>query len=404
VAIKSQILQVLKIPNRLQSVAVSYLLAFMRESSKHSLHFASSVSGISSSQFSRLLSNHKDLALDCLNRASRRRISSLINRRRPLTPGVPWKVAIIIDATLHERSSLHIENSQRFNHGDGWVIGHQWTNIVLSIHNQVVPLKPIPFLSKKYCKKKGLKYLTEPERILEYWSAWDWEAILPGVDPSEIVVLTDSGYDNKRLQTFVLSQGWSFVGSLKKSRGVVTRTQACQSVEDLFKVTRKIGHWKTIRVNGRKPRKEFRTRTLVGGLNGVEAEVRFVCSEKPSGGKLFLACSKENLSAGAIARTYRLRWQVEIFHRDVKSYLGLQDAGVQTFESLHSHVLWVYCAYLLLFEIANDATSLLQCQRQVQSRLQADELGRLLKLNARFDGRHVIRTHCLQEKERLLAS
>jgi hypothetical protein len=34
-----------------------------------------------------------------------------------------------MDSTLlQNRSSLHPENSKKFNHGNGFVIGHQWTN------------------------------------------------------------------------------------------------------------------------------------------------------------------------------------------------------------------------------------------------------------------------------------
>ena len=116
----------------------------------------------------------------------------------------------------------------------------------------------------------------------------------------------DSGYDNKKLQTFIQFQGWSFVVSLKSQRGVYTETQTAQSVTDLFRVTRKIGPWKTIRMIGGK-RKEFRCRTLLAYLKDVPFRVQTVCSEKPNGKRLFLACSLEKVSTTVIARTYKLR-------------------------------------------------------------------------------------------------
>ncbi len=90
----------------------------------------------------------------------------------------------------------------------------------------------------------------------------------------------DAGFDCKELQTFITSEGWSFVGSLKKTRGVYTETQNSQSVESLFQSTRKIGPWQTIRMNSGNQRKEFRIRTLTGELKGVSSSVRLVCSEK----------------------------------------------------------------------------------------------------------------------------
>ncbi|MBT8341458.1 MAG: hypothetical protein KJP07_15730, partial [Desulfatitalea sp.] len=51
---------------------------------------------------------------------------------------LPWKIAIMIDATIQNRSSLHAENVKRFNHGKGFVIGHQLKNnmpILLNLKN-----------------------------------------------------------------------------------------------------------------------------------------------------------------------------------------------------------------------------------------------------------------------------
>jgi len=404
-SIATQIHRVLKIPIRLQKVVPAYLISLMQDTGRHSMTIASQLSGLAISQFSRLLSGHRDLALENLNRLTRRRLKKLVGQRRQLVAGTPWRVAIIIDATLHERSSRHIENAQRFNHGDGWVVGHQWTNIVIVINNEVVPLPPLPFFTAKYGQSLGLAYKTEHQRILDFLAGWDWESLLPGVLASEVVMLTDSGYDNKELQAFVQAQGWSFVGSLKKSRAVLTETQEWQSVESLFQRTRKVGQWQTVRMNGGKKRKEFRVRTLMGLLKGTLFQVALVCSEKPNGERLYLACSRENTHAGAIARTYRLRWLVEVFHHEVKSYLGFEDAAVQNFQAMEAHVYWVYCAYLLLFELIEDDTrSILSRRNQVQRSLQNEEIGRLLKLNGRFDSKRAIERHYSQVRQRLNAA
>ncbi|MCP4108428.1 MAG: hypothetical protein GY749_23270, partial [Desulfobacteraceae bacterium] len=54
---------------------------------------------------------------------------------------------------------------QRFSHGKGFVIGHQWTNIVLFINGFIIPLPPIPFHTKKYCRENKTEYRTEHELI-----------------------------------------------------------------------------------------------------------------------------------------------------------------------------------------------------------------------------------------------
>jgi hypothetical protein len=59
--------------------------------------------------------------------------------------GLPWKIVILLDSTLQHRASLHPENAKAFNHGKGYVIGHQWTTIVLRLGDRRMPLRPIPF-------------------------------------------------------------------------------------------------------------------------------------------------------------------------------------------------------------------------------------------------------------------
>jgi hypothetical protein len=40
------------------------------------------------------------------------------------------------------------------------------------------------------------------------------------------------------------------------------------------------------------------------------------------------------------------RWATEIFHRTIKSNLGLEDLG--------AHIHWVYCSYILLHDLVED--------------------------------------------------
>lgn len=403
-SISTSICRLLKLPPRLQDVGSGYAISLIRDQGRRTLASASESSGLDASQFSRFLSGKKQLGLENLNRLARRLLKRLLPKRHPLVKGTPWRVALLIDATLHERSSLHIDNVQRFNHGDGWVIGHQWTNIVLVINETVVPLPPIAFLTEGKCRELGQRYKTEPERILEYLAGVNWAELLPGVKPNEIVVLSDSGYDNKKLQQFILTQGWDFVGAIKKSRAVRTLTQGWQSVADLFKRTRKIGPWQTVRhqAGGGKKRRESRIRTLVGYLKGVSQKVQLISAEKPNGERLYLASSRLKIKPGAITKVYRSRWRIEIFHREVKSYLGLEDAGLKRFDAVHAHVLWVYCVYLMLHELTEGCTGgILTRRRQVEKWLWDEKIGKILSLNARFDSAHAVRHHCLQERQKL---
>ena len=96
----------LPIPKNLQSVVVGYLLSLMAEAPKHTQQFAAAISGISQSQFSKLLSTHKAFAVLCLKNLATFYAKEAAKNRPFLVNGAPWSIAIIIDATLHPRSSL----------------------------------------------------------------------------------------------------------------------------------------------------------------------------------------------------------------------------------------------------------------------------------------------------------
>ncbi len=82
---------------------------------------------------------------------------------------------ILIDSTRQHRASLHPENAKTLNHGQGSVIGHPWTNIVLLLGDRLIPLQPIPCYSKRYCQVHGLAYQSAHERVVAYLRTLDLE-------------------------------------------------------------------------------------------------------------------------------------------------------------------------------------------------------------------------------------
>ena len=63
---------VISVEYRLKIVCCWYLFSLMPETRKHSLEAAAKLSDLHKSQFSRFLKNHSDLAVNNLNRLSRR--------------------------------------------------------------------------------------------------------------------------------------------------------------------------------------------------------------------------------------------------------------------------------------------------------------------------------------------
>lgn len=245
---------------RLERVCVHYLLFLMVATTKHSLEEAARFSAMNKSQFSKFLKFHHQTSVYTLQSLSKTQARRLAKVLKP-SPGLPWKMVVIIDATLQSRSSLHPKNAQRFNHGKGFVIGHQWTNIILILNEMVIPLPPIAFYSQSYCRDKAMDYMSEHDRVIEYLSNLNLEDYIGSHNPRDVVVLTDSGYDNKHIEKTISDKKWTFIIALKKKRSVKSeylyattpKSEQWSQIAQFFRHHRRL-KWTTIRLmtNGNK--------------------------------------------------------------------------------------------------------------------------------------------------------
>jgi len=187
---------------KLRNPAITvYLIFLMASSRKHTLTAAAIFSGSSKSRFHYFLKDHSETAIYALSELSKKQARQFSKINTGLSTGkLPWNIAISVDATIQNRSSLHTENSKRINHGKGFVVGHQWTNIVLHINDKVIPLPPIPFYTRKYCKQNKIKYQTENTRVAEYLCQLSLEEYIGTYTLEKVVVLADSGYDDQKIQ------------------------------------------------------------------------------------------------------------------------------------------------------------------------------------------------------------
>lgn len=354
---KNYLLKQISVKNRLKEICVAYLLFLMATIGKHSLEEAAKFWGINKSQFSKFLKNHSELAVYTLDNLSKKQAREFAKGLKNLN-GLPWKVAIIIDGTIQNRSTRHTDNAQRFNHGKGFVIGHQWTNIILIINEMIIPLPPIPFHSKKYCRKNGIQYKTEHDLVVNYIVDLNLEDYIGHHNPEKVVVLADSGYDDKKIENAIGKKKWKFIIALGKTRSVKSekkylntpKSKGWSKVAEFFRLHRRV-KWQTIHTNSTKgKRMDFRVRQIIGYLRYV-GKVQLICSEfkkRPDGRRKYLACNDLTATGRQILIGYRMRWSIELFHKAAKMHLGFEDVATKRFTAVAAHVHWVYCAYILL--------------------------------------------------------
>jgi hypothetical protein len=344
---------------RLERMCTSSRLFVMVATTQHALTEAARFSGLHPSLFSKRLPSHAKVAITTLEHLSKTQARPFA-KALPRVHGLPWKIAIFIAATLQHRARLHPENTHTFNHGKGYVIGHQWTNVVLVLGDMLIPLKPIPFSSKRYCQGHALEYHSEHERVVAYLHALDLEDDSGADDRREVLVLAESGYDNKKSEKAIADKGWPCMIALGKTRRVKAEalslsplpSQQWCHIDTFFRRHRRL-KWDTMRLatsGNKRQRMDFRVRHTAGYLRYV-GKVEVVCSERrnrPDGRRKYLACNDLRATARQIVAGYRMRWAVEPFHKCVKQHLGFEEVATHGFDAVMSHVHWVYCAYILL--------------------------------------------------------
>ena len=307
-----------------------------------------------------------------------------------------------MESTLQQRASLPPENAKTFNHGQGCVVGHQWTNIVLLLHDRLIPLRPLPFYRQRACRDHPLPYRTAHALVVEDMTPLHLEDYRGAHDPPQVVVLTESGDDNKKIHKAIAAKRWHCMSALGKTRRVqsATRVLATPKSQQWGHMATFFRHhrwlkWPTIRLptkGTKRKRMELRARDPLGYLRYV-GYVQWVCAEprnRPEGRRKSVACHDLRVTARQIILGERLRWTMELFPKTVKQPLGFEDVATRGFAAVMSPVHWVYCAYILLSMappgVSAGGTSLGAAQRQLQQLLANQEKRRLLQTLTQIGG------------------
>jgi hypothetical protein len=341
---------------KLPKFGFEYVCALLLDVQRKSLSAIGQAIGIPVSQISRMLGSSDFIASNHLWALSRQAVLAALSKA-PTSDG-PWKVFVIADSTVLERSASGAQNIQKLNTGHSWKYGHRLTNVVLLINGQLIPLPPIPHKSKAFCKANKEPYLTEGERLREYLASEPFKSVISGIKDSDIAVLADAGYDDRKLQRFILDQGWDFIIPTKTTSkfrvrnpetGKLSISHTSASAMHRYQHSCPKGE---VRVKMQKNQKwtvrKFHVQRLSGLLNRLSSTVTMVRTQVGGGKVKHLVCSDERASDREIVLAYAKRFQIECFHKETKQYLGLEDVATHGFHSTYNHICLVYMAYVLL--------------------------------------------------------
>lgn len=244
------------------------------------------------------------------------------------------KIYLLIDDTLVERDGKCIEQTQKhFNHNsNNYIQGHQFFTAILH-----TPFLQLPIFPELYSKETDSKIEMA-------------QNLVDKLEETKIkihTVLFDSWYSDKdlikkckiigaRVVCAVKSNRNIFIGKSSKKHKIsfITERLFSQQMDDYFVDDKEYLVW------GRKVR-----------LTKIPL-VKFIISHEMDNNKVkskaHLISTDVNDSAEEIISTYKIRWKIETFHRDIKQNLGFAKVFIRRGNGIVCHAIFVTIAYATL--------------------------------------------------------
>lgn len=91
-------------------------------------------------------------------------------------------------------------------------------------------------------------------------------------------------------------------------------------------------------------KKNARVKSVKGTFDGIECY--FYVIKVENGATIYLI-SNDQIDLYEVVEIYRIRWNIELFHRVAKQYLGLSDCQMLAIEKQRQHVICVMLAYAI---------------------------------------------------------
>lgn len=244
-------------------------------------------------------------------------------------------VDLLIDDTLVERNGKRVEEAQsHFDHNSNdYIRGHQFLTGVLH-----TPFLQLPLFPELYSKNTDSKIEMA-------------KSLVKKLETASIkihTVLFDSWYSDKELIESCTMMGARVVCSIKTNRKI--RFKGSNIWHSLSFISDRISSQKLNKqiINGR----EYLTWDSETKLNHLPF-VRLVISqeyneEEKKYTKAHLISTNINDSPGEIIITYKIRWEIETYHRDIKQNLGFAKVFLWKKEGIVRHAMLVSIAYAIL--------------------------------------------------------
>ena len=244
--------------------------------------------------------------------------------------------ALIIDDTINEKTGKHMEEAgYHYDSSQGKAVwGHDLVTTHYDNGETEYPASLSLYVKKDTCHEEKKTFKTKIQLAVDQIEAFTPP---PG---TRTVVTFDSWYFCRQIVEAVRGRGWDWVTQAEANRVI---------------------HLKGVKMNVTElaeslPEERFRKVTVGGevfSLSGFKAwmskvgEVRLVVSGEEDGFHFYVT-NRLEWTDRRVVEAYRVRQSIEVFYRDVKQNLGLEEYQVRKGRGAIIHWHLVFTAYTLL--------------------------------------------------------
>jgi hypothetical protein len=257
-----------------------------------------------------------------------------------------------------------------------------------------------------YCKEKGIQYRKQNDIAGELIQSV--RSLLPA--KLKLIVVADSFFDAKSIYSVLDRRNTVFITSIDSNR-VCKRSYGTEKIH--LRGKKKKDYKNFILIKGKECWTSIQARFSHPGLKEEKRMIKFritgealkisgagkvsvAYSWKKKGKKEYfkaLLCTDPSWSPEMISEYYLLRWQIEIFFRELKSGLGLADFSGQSFEAFERFVDLCLLSFLFLEWLR------IQLMSKTKNRRETGELKRVRTHGLKI----ILRKQAFEETQKFLS-
>jgi hypothetical protein len=302
----------------------------------------------------------------------------------------------IVDATLFSQAGKKTQNTystgnrqrrprqgRRYNHKKVHRKNvHSFTfGLLITPSGYRIPFQ-IPHYTKEYCQKNGLQHRTTAE------AAADMIRLLPLDEGADVVVLGDTAYDAEVVHEACAKRGYTWIfpanpervyegirgqrpklrSRLKDWTGLSLRTIRFQPSTGKYADYRRISRYRL--GPKQKPRVYYAHQEKldvrsVGRVQLVFSTTKHNLKNATPDDVKILMTSATQMSMTEVIELYSVRWQIELFFKELKSTLGVGQYQFERFEAVEA---WMNCALTAVLFLEHERAKRLQDRRLSEDR------------------------------------